>query len=26
VGNDTNGGEVMRRQRRFEQAAGFGRV
>jgi hypothetical protein len=26
VGNDSNGGEVMRRQRRLGQAAGFGRL
>jgi hypothetical protein len=26
VGNDTNGGEVMRRQRRVGQVSGFGRV
>ena len=26
VGNDTNGGEVMRRERRLAQAAGFGRL
>ena len=26
IGNDSDGGEVMRRERRFEQAAGFGRL
>jgi hypothetical protein len=26
VGNDSNGGEVMRRRRQVAQAAGFGRV
>src|SRR3954452_13441115 len=26
IGNDSDGGEVMRRERRLEQAAGFGRL